>query len=97
MVFAQSNQDHITSALRELIDAGWSLGDALRELHGTRGVGLLWLVPAVMTACGLSRAEAQGASGSTTAAKSLPANRLSASLSAALLSCHAPASIAATS
>jgi hypothetical protein len=58
-VFSRADQDRITATLRELLDSGQSLGAALRELHGSRGVGLMWLVPAAVMACGLPKAEAQ--------------------------------------
>ena len=61
MLHSQADQDRLTAALRELLAEGRSLGDSLRELHEGRGIGLLWLVPAVESACGLSKSEAQRA------------------------------------
>jgi hypothetical protein len=44
--------------LRALLQAGVSLGDALRTLHHERGLGLMFLWPAVMTIQQLSKDEA---------------------------------------
>lgn len=59
MIYTQADQDLVTTALRELLTGGRPLGDALRELHGGRGIGLMWLVPAVVAACGLATPDAQ--------------------------------------
>lgn len=58
-MYSAKDQGRVTAELRELLAAGWALGDALRELHGVRGLGLLWLVSAVESACGLPKAEAR--------------------------------------
>lgn len=44
--------------LRTLMEAGTSLGDALRRLHHERGLGLMFLWPAVMTIQRMSKDEA---------------------------------------
>ncbi len=44
--------------LRALLEAGASLGDALRTLHHERGLGLMFLWPAVMSIQQMSKAEA---------------------------------------
>ena len=46
--------------LRDLLAAGLSLGDALREMHHVRGSGLMWLTRAVMAVKECSLSEAQG-------------------------------------
>jgi hypothetical protein len=48
----------VEKQLRELLAAGRPLGEALRELHGPRHVGLLLLYPAVEAVCGLARRDA---------------------------------------
>jgi hypothetical protein len=44
--------------LRGLLTAGWSVGDALREMHHVRGTGLMWLIGAVVSVLGLARSDA---------------------------------------
>jgi hypothetical protein len=44
--------------LRDLLAAGWSVGDALRQMHHVRGHGLMWLVGAVVAVLGVSRPDA---------------------------------------
>jgi hypothetical protein len=44
--------------LRGLLDAGWSVGDALREMHHIRGHGLMWLIGAVVDVLRVSRPDA---------------------------------------
>lgn len=44
--------------LRDLLAAGWSVGDALREMHHVRGVGWVWLIGAVVAVLGLARPDA---------------------------------------
>ena len=52
------NQDEIDIQLRDLLSEGKSLGDALRVLHGTRGIGLMSLWPTVMAVTGQAKEEA---------------------------------------
>lgn len=61
MIFASQDQRRMDDALRELLADGRTLGEALRELHGVRRVGLLWLSRAVATVCGLPGPEAKRA------------------------------------
>jgi len=61
MLFSQTDQDRITDGVRELLAAGYTLGDAIREMYRARGVGLLWLARAVAAACGMPLKEAQRA------------------------------------
>jgi hypothetical protein len=58
MVWTQADHDRTTSDLRQLLAAGQSLGEALRELHHGRGLGQMWLYPAVEIVCGFTRTEA---------------------------------------
>ena len=58
MNVSKTPQDRITDELRALLAGGQLLGDALRELHGVRGLGLMWLITPVEVLCGLPRSEA---------------------------------------
>lgn len=57
MLFVQADYERVNQQLRELLAAGQSLGEALRELHGSRGIGLMLLYPAVEAVCDLPRRE----------------------------------------
>ena len=59
VIYSQADHDKVTATLRELLTTGRCLGEALWEMHHVRGVGLMWLVPAVVEACGLPKPEAQ--------------------------------------
>jgi hypothetical protein len=58
VLVGRDDYDRVERQLRELLTSGQPIGDALRELHGPRGVGLLLLYPAVEAVCGLTRREA---------------------------------------
>ncbi len=49
---------NVEQELRQLIDSGVSLGDALRKLHHARGLGLMFLWPAVMNVQQTTKKEA---------------------------------------
>lgn len=51
----------IEEELRTLLLSGQSLGEAIRELHGVRGIGLMLPYPAVQAVCDLSKTEAKRA------------------------------------
>jgi hypothetical protein len=50
--------DRAEADLRQLIDGGASVGDALRVLHNERKIGTMFLIPAVMAVCGVEKKEA---------------------------------------
>lgn len=52
------NAKQVERDLKELIDAGSSLGDALRTLHHRRGLGHMFLWPAVMSIQQIGKEEA---------------------------------------
>jgi hypothetical protein len=58
-VIGRSDYERVERQLRELLGAGRPLGDALRELHGPGGIGIMLLCPVVERVCGLPRPEAK--------------------------------------
>jgi hypothetical protein len=53
------NQSRIVDELRMLLVSGEPLDSAVRCLHLDRGIGLLWIVAAVVVVVGLDSADAQ--------------------------------------
>jgi hypothetical protein len=53
------DQRAVDEALRLLLQQGFALGDALRQMHAEQQQGLLFLVPAVVAVTGMERAEAR--------------------------------------
>jgi len=58
MIIDRKPFDRAESDLRQLVDGGTPLGDALRVLHIERKVGTMFLIPAVMAVCRVEKGEA---------------------------------------